>query len=184
VTDASAGRWRCSALTWKPCASPAQRGFECATARVPLDYSRPRGAKIRLAVIRHRATDRARRIGALFVNFGGPGASGTDVLPMAYDFFPAALRARFDFVSWDPRGIGRSTAVQCFASQEAENRFLARLPQGFPVGRSERRTWIRLYARSSGSYAISPSGAKYSVPSGRRPSATAGSSPRSGRPAT
>jgi pimeloyl-ACP methyl ester carboxylesterase len=30
---------------------------------------------------------------------------------------------------------------------DAENRFLARLPPGFPVGRSERRAWIRGYAR-------------------------------------
>ena len=136
------------ALAWKPCASPAQRGFDCATARrVPLDYRRPRGAKIHLAVIRHRATERGRRVGTLFFNPGGPGDAGTQLLPAWIDLFPAAVRARFDIVSWDPRGVGASTAVQCFPSMDAENRFLARLPKGFPVGRSERRAWIRGYAR-------------------------------------
>jgi hypothetical protein len=69
---------------------------------VPLDYRRPRGAKIRLALIRHRATDPARRVGALFFNPGGPGNPGTTRLPAWFDLFPAALRARFDIVSWDP----------------------------------------------------------------------------------
>jgi pimeloyl-ACP methyl ester carboxylesterase len=135
-------------LAWKPCAGPAKRGFECATARrVPLDYRRPRGARIRLAVIRHRATDRARRLGSLFFNPGGPGEPGADVLPTVLDAFPDALRARFDLVSWDPRGVGRSTAVQCFPNKEAEDGFFAGVPEGFPVGRSEQRAWIRGFAR-------------------------------------
>ena len=62
-------------------------------------------------MIRHRATDRARPLGTLFFNPGGPGAPGTDLLPTTYDNFPAELRARFDIASWDPRGVGRSTAV-------------------------------------------------------------------------
>lgn len=36
---------------------------------------------------------------------------------------PAALRARFDIISWDPRGVGASTAVQCFDTQAAETAF-------------------------------------------------------------
>ena len=69
-------------LVWHRCASPEQRGFQCATARVPLDYSNPRGPTIHLAVIRHRASDRAHRIGTLFFNPGGPGAAGTAFLPL------------------------------------------------------------------------------------------------------
>jgi pimeloyl-ACP methyl ester carboxylesterase len=48
--------------------------------------------------------------------------------------------ARFDIVSWDPRGVGESTAVQCFASQDAEDRSFAGSPtrnvDGFPLGRA------------------------------------------------
>src|SRR5215831_4911993 len=54
------------ALAWHPC----HDGFQCATARVPLDYRHPRGATIAIAVIRHLATDPAHRIGTLFFNGG------------------------------------------------------------------------------------------------------------------
>jgi hypothetical protein len=68
-------------LAWQPCPDPAQSGFECATARVPLDYGDPQGSTIDLAVIRHLASDPTNRIGALFFNPGGPGGIGTEDLP-------------------------------------------------------------------------------------------------------
>lgn len=102
---------------------------------------------ISLAVIRHRATGPGRRIGSLFFNPGGPGDPGTTFLPAEYRFFPARVRQRFDMVSWDPRGVGQSTAVQCFRTPGAEAKFFARLPAGFPVGRTQQATWIRLYER-------------------------------------
>ena len=80
-------------LVWHQCASPEQQGFQCATARVPLNYSNPRGPTIHLAVIRHPASDRAHRIGTLFFNPGGPGASGTAFLPLLVEHFPPALQA-------------------------------------------------------------------------------------------
>jgi pimeloyl-ACP methyl ester carboxylesterase len=132
-------------LTWHPCANPDQKGFGCATARVPLDYRHPGESMIRLAVIRHRATDPAHRLGSLFINPGGPGGSGTALMPSLYRSLPAALRARFDIVSWDPRGVGKSTAVQCFASRRAENRFFGPLlapDSSFPVGKAQMSRWI------------------------------------------
>jgi pimeloyl-ACP methyl ester carboxylesterase len=135
-------------LDWRPCADPSQQGFDCATAQVPLDYGDPQGATIDLAVIRHPATDPDHRLGALFFNPGGPGGAGTLVLPEVLDFFPAPLRARFDLVSWDPRGVGASTAVQCFATEADEEAFFAGVPfTFFPVGRAEERAWIDAYAR-------------------------------------
>ncbi len=103
------------ALAWQPCDS----GFECATAQVPLDYHDPHGRMIDIAVIRHLATDPADRIGSLFFNPGGPGGSGTQALPLYYSLFPAQVRARFDIVSFDPRGVPGSTAVQCYPSLAA-----------------------------------------------------------------
>jgi pimeloyl-ACP methyl ester carboxylesterase len=135
-------------LAWHRCAGPATAGFECATVRVPLSYRQPRGATIELAVIRHRASG-SRPLGTLFFNPGGPGGAGTSFLPaiFALDLFPVPLRARFDVVSWDPRGVGASTAIQCFGSQRAENRFFGQVPDGFPVGRAQMDTWIRGYVR-------------------------------------
>src|SRR5579859_7812662 len=97
-------------LHWQPC----DNGFQCATAQVPLDYHHPRGKLIDIAVIRHLATDPAHRIGSLFFNPGGPGGSGVEALPLVYSLFPAQVRAQFDLVSFDPRGVGASTAVQCY----------------------------------------------------------------------
>ena len=98
-------------LNWHPCVNPLVAGFECATAKVPLDYTQPQGATISLAVIKHPATHPAQRIGSLFFNPGGPGGSGTEDLPAFYSFFPAELQQDFDLTSWDLRGIGQSTAV-------------------------------------------------------------------------
>ncbi len=132
-------------LVWHRCASPEQQGFQCTTARVPLNYSNPRGPTIHLAVVRHRASDRAHRIGTLFFNPGGPGGPGAEALPLVFDLFPAALRERFDIASWDPRGVGASTAVQCFATADAEQRFFRGIPAGFPVGAAEMDKSIRGY---------------------------------------
>ncbi|MGK4581980.1 alpha/beta hydrolase [Kitasatospora sp. HPMI-4] len=130
-------------LDWQPCAE----GFECATARVPLDYRAPRGATIDIAVIKHPATDPTHRIGSLFYNPGGPGVPGTQALPAMTSLFPEQLRARFDIVSFDPRGIGASTTTRCFPDNAAEQRFFAGVPEGFPVGRPQERAWTDAYAR-------------------------------------
>jgi pimeloyl-ACP methyl ester carboxylesterase len=150
ASAASAASVAVPRLVWHRCASPEQRGFQCATARVPLDYSNPRGPTIHLAVIRHRASDRAHRIGTLFFNPGGPGASGTMILPLLVERLPPALQAlaaRFDIASWDPRGVGSSTAVKCLPTVEDEFRFLHGTVAGesFPVGRAEMDRWIERY---------------------------------------
>jgi pimeloyl-ACP methyl ester carboxylesterase len=129
------------ALSWRSCAS----GFQCATAWVPLDYRQPRGEKIRIAVIRHRATRPARRIGTLFFNGGGPSAQVTN-FPNGYWALPAPVRARFDVITFDPRGFGLSTAVRCFRTAAAEGRFLAGVPV-FPVGARQESAWQRRFAR-------------------------------------
>jgi pimeloyl-ACP methyl ester carboxylesterase len=99
-------------VDWAPCeATPAA---ECGTLRVPLDWSRPAGRQISVAVARRPADDPAHRIGVLFYNPGGPGDGAVDdVTEGAVATFSPELRARFDLVGMDPRGVGRSTPVQC-----------------------------------------------------------------------
>ncbi len=114
-------------LTWQDC----QDGFQCSTAKVPLDYDQPSGTKIDLAVIKLPATDPGKRIGSLFVNFGGPGASGVERLRGRGKWewlFSPELRSRFDLVSWDPRGIGRSATVRCFDTVEEQQNYLNAIP--------------------------------------------------------
>ena len=134
-------------LNWQPCKNPEQRGFQCATAQVPLDYQSPSAGSIQLAVIKHPAANQTRQIGSLFLNPGGPGGAGTEDLPAWFSQFPSALPQRFDIISFDPRGTGKSTAVQCFANEEEGNRFFRQLPQGFPIGAAEAKTWIQGYTR-------------------------------------
>jgi pimeloyl-ACP methyl ester carboxylesterase len=128
-------------LGWRSCEGG---GFECATARVPLDYRHPHGTAISIALLRHPATDPAHRLGTLFVNGGGPNEQIED-FPAAYAQFPAALRARYDITIFDPRGFGYSTAVRCFPNMAAESNFLAALPP-FPVGAAQDAAWERTYA--------------------------------------
>jgi pimeloyl-ACP methyl ester carboxylesterase len=67
------------------------------------------------------ATDKATRIGSLFVNPGGPGGSGVDfVRDGATNLFPPALRKRFDIVGFDPRGVNSSTAIRCIDNLDGQ----------------------------------------------------------------
>jgi pimeloyl-ACP methyl ester carboxylesterase len=94
-------------------AAQAVAGFQCTTLTVPLDYARPGGSTIKLVMNRLPATDQAQRIGPLLTNPGGPGESGVGFAFAARSFFTPQLRARYDIVGLDPRGVGLSSPVQC-----------------------------------------------------------------------
>jgi pimeloyl-ACP methyl ester carboxylesterase len=103
-------------ITWGACPdapdSPTPPDGECGTLRVPLDWSRPHGPSIDLAVARHRATAPAHRLGVLLADPGGPGTSGAE-FALATSFFSPEVRARFDTVGFDVRGTGRSAFIRC-----------------------------------------------------------------------
>jgi pimeloyl-ACP methyl ester carboxylesterase len=98
-------------VDWVPC--PGSDVALCGTLDVPLDWSRPRGERISLAVARRPADDPQHRVGTLFYNPGGPGDGGVAYVVAAEQIFSATLRARFDIVAMDPRGVGGSTPVSC-----------------------------------------------------------------------
>ena len=96
-------------LQWENCGD----GMQCGTATAPLDWNDPAAGEIDLAVVRHPAT--GDRQGSLLVNPGGPGGSGYDFVLNSVDFATdAELQAGFDIVGFDPRGVGRSSAVTCY----------------------------------------------------------------------
>ncbi len=117
TTTAPASR---STLDWKPCSDAAfdkwkkiddalLDGFDCAPFVLPLDREDPKGDKVTLAVIKAPATGTPeQRIGTLFLNPGGPGQSGLGLSEIVF-LLPESVRQRFDFVTYDPRGIGAST---------------------------------------------------------------------------
>ncbi len=107
-------------LRWQACA----KGFQCARLLVPFDYSQPAGRRFSLPVIRLPATDPAKRIGSLVINPGGPGGSGVGYALQARSVISAAVRARFDVVSFDPRGVGGSEpAVHCLTGPQLDTYF-------------------------------------------------------------
>lgn len=97
-------------LDWTDCGD----GVQCADAEVPLDYDRPHGPTIEIALARRPAVDQANRIGSLFLHPGGPGGSGVDVVRGAPLVFFEVF-SRFDVVGFDQRGLGasRPAVVDC-----------------------------------------------------------------------
>jgi pimeloyl-ACP methyl ester carboxylesterase len=106
------------AVGWRNCGE----ALECATVRVPLDWDRPSGRRIKLAVIRHLASRPGKRIGSLFVNPGGPGGS-VDEVRVDGENLDAASHGRFNVVGWDIRGAGASTHVRCFRNERSRAKF-------------------------------------------------------------
>ncbi|MDX3456621.1 alpha/beta hydrolase [Streptomyces sp. ME02-8801-2C] len=124
-------------LSWKDCPAPdASEGggeapsplpggapWQCATMKAPLDWARPKGDTIELALIRARTSgSTSGRIGSLIFNFGGPGGSGVSTLP-SFGADYATLRTRYDLVSFDPRGVGRSAGVRCEDDEQLDVHF-------------------------------------------------------------
>lgn len=93
-------------IEWERCSDG-----ECATLTVPLDYEDLSAGTTEVFVARLPAP--GDRIGALFVNPGGPGASGASFARTLAMVLPSEITDRFDVVGVDPRGTGRSSPLDC-----------------------------------------------------------------------
>jgi pimeloyl-ACP methyl ester carboxylesterase len=102
-------------LDWRQCADAGSAflELECASLEVPLDYDEPAGEMIEIALARVPTDDPESRIGSLVFNPGGPGGSGIEFLGNAALLVPDEVADRFDLVSFDPRGVGASAALEC-----------------------------------------------------------------------
>ena len=141
VTTAAAvslpARASAKGMWWVPC----HKRLLCTHVQVPLDYDDPHGVQISIALAKQPATDPTHRIGSLFINPGGPGESGIGFLADAgLRLFTPQVRARFDIIGFDPRGIDHSTQLQCFATVGAAGRAVP----GFfyPDTAKRRATWL------------------------------------------
>ncbi|HEX3921035.1 MAG TPA: alpha/beta hydrolase, partial [Streptosporangiaceae bacterium] len=110
-----------SSIAWKTCADKdlAQAGAQCGYLSVPLNYGRPHGAKIKIAVSRIKHTSAAKNYrGIILTNPGGPGGSGLDLNVFLVEELQAehlnAAAADYDWIGFDPRGVGSSLpALSC-----------------------------------------------------------------------
>ncbi|MFF9392159.1 alpha/beta hydrolase [Streptomyces griseoluteus] len=133
----AAARAAKAGIDWQDC--PADWGLEkpiqCGWVSVPLDYAKPNGKQIKLAVDRIGNTGtKQERQGALIYNPGGPGGSGLR--------FPRRVTTKsalwtntakaYDFVGFDPRGVGHSAPISCIDPQE-----FVKAPKADPVPRDE-----------------------------------------------
>ncbi|MDQ1484098.1 MAG: hypothetical protein QOF35_2174, partial [Actinomycetota bacterium] len=100
-------------LAWSACGPSL-----CAKLRVPVDYAHPEGDTIGLSVLNVPATDAGHRVGSLVVNPGGPGGSG--VAYAASADFTERVRAAYDIVGFDPRGVGTSAPLKCLNDRELD----------------------------------------------------------------
>ncbi|MFI5777203.1 alpha/beta fold hydrolase [Nocardia sp. NPDC051570] len=116
VATADTGPWFAhQSLQWQPCGDPIldDAGAQCAGVVVPLDYSRPDGRRVTVAISRIPATDPSRRRGILLSNPGGPGGPGLEMMVGVGKVLSPEVRAEYDLIGMDPRGIGRSDPVNC-----------------------------------------------------------------------
>ena len=128
-------------VQWGTCTDPrlAARSAECGFVVVPLDYDRPNGTKIQLAVsrIKHKTPD-AQAQGPMLVNPGGPGGSGL-IYAVFGEFVPNGAGDAYDWIGFDPRGVGSSKpALSCIPDYAGYNR-----PLYVPVTRQIEQVWLQ-----------------------------------------
>ncbi|MFL4946360.1 alpha/beta hydrolase [Streptomyces sp. MMS24-I31] len=104
------GRFYRQKVTWAVCDTDAPKDMQCGKVTVPLDYAHPGGGTLELALARYRATGPSR--GSVVLNFGGPGGPGVPGLAADGKEF-MDLTNGYDVVTFDPRGVGRSSPVSC-----------------------------------------------------------------------
>ena len=138
-------------IAWGQCASASlqQAGAQCGLLTVPLDYAKPHGAKIKIAVSRimHKTSD-ANAQGVMLVNPGGPGGSGLGLARLGA-FVPDHGGDPYDWIGFDPRGVGSSQpSLSCDGAYFGGPR-----PYFVPETAALRQAWwdkTRQYARDCG----------------------------------
>lgn len=103
-------------ITWLACGGP----FLCTDVTVPVDYSNPGGERMQLSLVKYPATDSKKRLGALLVNPGGPGASGVQYGYAAEYIVSKEVLEAYDLIGFDPRGVGGSSAERCLTNSETD----------------------------------------------------------------
>ncbi len=107
-------------VDWEECDGADDGVYYCTTVTAPLDWAEPAAGEIDLAVI-VRVGDSGKSTASLLTNPGGPGASGFDLVADSATYAVGEeLASAFDVVGFDPRGVGRSTAVRCFDAAEMD----------------------------------------------------------------
>jgi pimeloyl-ACP methyl ester carboxylesterase len=103
-------------IKWRTCYD----SFKCADVLVPIDYTNIKLGTFKISVLKYEASNKEDRIGSMFVNPGGPGASGVDYAYQAEYILSPQVLALYDIVGFDPRGVGRSAPIRCLTDDETD----------------------------------------------------------------
>ena len=103
-------------IKWRTCFET----LKCTDVLVPIDYTNIKVGTFKIAVLKHEASNKKGRIGSMFVNPGGPGASGVEYAYSAEYIVSPQLLALYDIVGFDPRGVGRSAPIRCLTDDETD----------------------------------------------------------------
>jgi pimeloyl-ACP methyl ester carboxylesterase len=103
-------------IKWRTCYD----SYKCADVLVPIDYTDIKLGTFKISVLKYEASNKEDRIGSMFVNPGGPGASGFDYAYQAEYILSPQVLALYDIVGFDPRGVGRSAPIRCLTDEEMD----------------------------------------------------------------
>lgn len=128
-------------INWGKCSNStlAFYGAQCGMVTVPLDYAKPGGTKIKLAVsrVKHTTPD-SQYQGVTLVNPGGPGGSGL-IYSIFQSFVPKGAGLDYDWIGFDPRGVGSSEpSLTCDGNYNGWNR-----PYYVPVFPAVEKQWLK-----------------------------------------
>ncbi|EEP70449.1 secreted hydrolase [Micromonospora sp. ATCC 39149] len=140
-------------LQWGACPGASHPDIRCTKVKVPLDYRRPGGRSIDIAVSRLPATDPAQRRGVLLTTGGGPGGPGVQLPEELAAVLPQEVRARYDLIGFDIRFVEQSTPISCGQAAEEPGGFWVRDPGSldrFVAQVSEARRYAQACADVSG----------------------------------
>ena len=127
-----------SGITWRSCGDNqlAYLGLECGSLLVPLDHADPAGPQVRLALTRLPHSGPTYQ-GVMLVDPGGPGASGRSLAAIG-DYVPQGAGAAYDWIGFDPRGVGASSpSLHCSRTEFGDDR-----PDYRPRRPSLTRYWL------------------------------------------
>lgn len=111
TTDTPTPEAASATLVWSAC--EGSETLQCASLKVPVDYTQPDADSLEIALARLPASG-AQSEGSIVFNPGGPGGSGLAMVAELEQIgMPADITERFDLVGFDPRGVGGSRAVAC-----------------------------------------------------------------------